>query len=154
MTINADQLPEGWSEGAEGYQDNFAGFTGLYADPVLDLLGVSRGTELPRRRSRDRSDVVACRRRGAVVTAVDFAPAWSASRHSGGEAGHGDAAVREMDGQALDLADASFERRGVDVRSDVLPGCRRRCRGASRVVRAGGRLAIGTWDLDVSACTA
>lgn len=149
MTISADQLPEGWSEGAEGYQDNFAGFTGLYADPVLDLLGVSRGTELLDVAAGTGATSLRAAARGAVVTAVDFAPGMvriAAQRLA--EAGHDDAVVREMDGQALDLADASFDAAVSMFGLMFFPDAAAGVGELRRVVRSGGRLAVGTWDLD------
>ena len=46
MSLNEDQLPQGWSDGAQGYEEHFAGFTSLYADEMLDRLGVGAGTRL------------------------------------------------------------------------------------------------------------
>lgn len=149
MTISADQLPEGWSEGAEGYQDNFAGFTGLYADPVLDLVEVSSGTELLDVAAGTGATSLRAAARGAVVTAVDFAPGMvriAAERLA--DAGFGDAVVAEMDGQDLDLPDDTFDAAVSMFGLMFFPDAAAGVGELRRVVRAGGRLAVGTWDLD------
>ncbi len=74
MSPSEDQLPQGWSDGATGYEENFAGFTGLYADTVLDLLEVGAGTGLLDVAAGTGATSLRAAARGATVLATDFAP--------------------------------------------------------------------------------
>jgi SAM-dependent methyltransferase len=146
---NQDQLPEGWSDGAAGYDANFAGFTGLYAEPMLDLLEVGGGTELLDVAAGSGATSLRAAARGATVLATDFAPgmvdlAAQALRRDG----HVDSSARVMDGQSLDLADDSFDAGvsmfGLMFFPDPVAGISE----LARVVRPGGRVGIATWDLE------
>jgi SAM-dependent methyltransferase len=149
MTLSADQLPEGWSDGATGYDQNFAGFTGLYADPVLDLVDVGPGTEMLDVAAGTGATSVRAAERGAHVLATDFAPGMVeiAARRLA-EGGFSGCAARQMDGQALDASDDTFDigvsMFGLMFFPDALQGVRE----LARVVRPGGRVAIATWDLE------
>lgn len=149
MSPNEDQLPGGWSDGASGYEDHFAGFTERYADEVLDLLGVRPGTELLDVAAGTGATSVRAAQRGAVVLSTDFAAGMvdiAARRLRDG--GHLDCAARQMDGQSLDLPDDSFDA-GVSMFGLMFfPDTAAGVRELARVVRPGGRLAVGTWDLD------
>lgn len=149
MTPNEDQLPTGWSDGAAGYEENFAGFTAQYADAVLDLLGVGTGTRLLDVAAGTGATSLVAAARGAEVVATDFAPGMVeivARRLRDG--GHDRCTARVMDGQALDLpddaVDAGVSMFGLMFFPDAAAGVAE----LARVVRTGGRIGIATWDLE------
>lgn len=152
MSPSEDQLPQGWSDGATGYEENFAGFTGLYADTVLDLLEVGAGTGLLDVAAGTGATSMRAAARGATVLATDFAPGMvrvaEQRLRDGGFAG---SSARQMDGQALDLADDSYDA-GVSMFGLMFfpdPGAG--VAELARVVRPGGRIGIATWDLEAYA---
>ena len=149
MTPNADQLPDGWSEGADGYDANFARFTGLYADTVLDLLHVDAGTELLDVAAGSGATSVRAAERGATVISTDFAPGMvqRAARRLA-EGGHDGSVARQMDGQALDLADDSVDAAVSMFGLMFFPDTAAGARELTRVVRPGGRVGVATWDLE------
>ncbi len=130
MDIPRDQQPEPWSVGAAGYQESFAGFTELYADEMLDLLGVTSGTELVDVAAGTGAASVRAVRRGARVTATDFAPGMIDV-----------AAARLAEHDAGSVAGVSMF--GLMFFPDVDAGLRE----LARVVRVGGRVGTATWDL-------
>jgi SAM-dependent methyltransferase len=148
-STSADQLPEGWSDGASGYERNFAGYTAMYADEMLDLLAVGDSTRLLDVAAGTGATTLRAAARGAAVIAIDFAPGMvelaAAALRAGGFEGS-TAAV--MDGQALDLpddhVDAAVSMFGLMFFPDPGAGMRE----LRRVVRPGGRVGIATWDLD------
>ena len=147
MDIPHDQQPQPWSVGAVEYQESFAGFTELYADEMLDLLGVTTGTELVDVAAGTGAASVSAVRRGARVTAVDFAPGMvevAAARLAEHDAG---AVALVMDGQHLELPDDSFDA-GVSMFGLMFfPDLDAGFRELARVVRVGGRVGTATWDL-------
>lgn len=149
MSANDDQLPQGWSDGADGYDDNFAGFTALYADEVLDLLGVGPGTTLVDVAAGSGATSVRAAQRAATVMATDFAAGMVeiADRRLR-DGGFTDSAARLMDGQALDLPDDAFDA-GVSMFGLMFfPDTGAGVAELARVVRPGGRIGLGTWDLE------
>lgn len=146
---NADQLPEGWSLGADGYHDNFAGFTGAYADEMLDLLEVGVGTSLLDVAAGTGATSLRAATRGAIVTTTDFAEGMvEVARRRLHDAGHHDARVHCMDGQRLDLPDDAFDA-GVSMFGLMFfPDTAAGVAELRRVVRPGGRIGTATWDLD------
>lgn len=149
MSANDDQLPQGWSDGADGYDDNFAGFTGLYADEVLDLLGVGPGATLVDVAAGTGATSLRAAQRGATVMATDFAAGMvGIAERRLRDGGFADSAARLMDGQALDLPDDAFDA-GVSMFGLMFfPDTAAGVAELARVVRPGGRIGLGTWDLE------
>lgn len=148
-SLSADQLPEGWSDGAHGYDRNFAGYTALYADEMLDLLAVGDSSTLLDVAAGTGATSLRAAARGARVIATDFAPGMvevaAAALDAGGFEG---CTAALMDGQALDLpddhVDAAVSMFGLMFFPDPAVGMRE----LRRVVRPGGRVGTATWDLD------
>lgn len=145
-----DQQPEAWSAGADGYEEAFAPYTGLYADEALDLLGVGAGTEVLDVAAGTGAVTLRAAGRGASVLATDFADGMVAHL-TGRVADAGlDDQVRTavMDGQALDVdddaVDVAVSMFGVIFFPDIDAGLGE----LARVARPGGRVGVGTWDLD------
>jgi ubiquinone/menaquinone biosynthesis C-methylase UbiE len=149
MGPSADQLPEGWSDGAEGYDAQFAGFTGLYADDALDRLGVGAGTTLLDVAGGTGATSLEAASRGATVICTDFAPGMVAvAARRLAQRGHADATTALMDGQALELEDDSVDAAVSMFGLMFFPDPGRGVAEMRRVVRSGGGVALGTWDLE------
>jgi SAM-dependent methyltransferase len=143
-----DQRPESWSTGAAGYAHRFEGFTALYADPALDLLGVGGGTRVLDVACGTGVVTGAALARGATVVATDFAAGMVTElvrcrrRRDGSPP-----AAAAMDAQALGVAD-----RSVDVAVSMFgvmfaPELRAGVGEMVRTVRPGGVVGVGTFDL-------
>jgi ubiquinone/menaquinone biosynthesis C-methylase UbiE len=144
-----DQQAEAWSDGAAGYDSAFAPFTYPYAREALRLLEVGPGTTLLDVGAGSGAVTLQALKLGVDVVATDFAPGMVellARRLA--EEGRGDVRVAVMDGQALDLEDATFDvaisMLGLIFFADIDAGMRE----LARVTRPGGRVAVGAWDLD------
>ncbi len=144
-----DQRPETWSAGAEGYEVSFAPFTFPYSAEALRLLGVGAGTRLLDVAAGSGAVTLQALALGADVLATDFAPGMVEllSRRVA-EAGYPGTAVEVMDGQSLRLEDATFDvaisMLGLFFFPDIDAGVRE----LVRVVRPGGHVAVGVWNLD------
>ncbi len=144
-----DQLPDGWSDGASGYDENFAGFTVMYADEMLDALRVEDGSRVLDVAAGTGATSVRAAERGAAVTATDFAEGMvEVARRRLRVGGHDSSTAVCMDGQDLQLPDSEFDAAvsmfGLMFFPDTAAGVAemRRC------VRLGGRIGLATWDLD------
>jgi SAM-dependent methyltransferase len=148
MDTPPDQRPENWSDGAVGYDESFAAFTAQYVDEMLDRLGVSSGTRLLDVAAGTGTASLRAARRGARVTATDFAPGMvDVLAQRVAAAGHDDAVTAVMDGQDLDLPDDSFDAAVSMFGLMFFPDVRAGLRELGRVVRPGGRIGTATWDL-------
>ena len=143
-----DQQPEGWSSGASGYAEQFMGHTRLYAADALELMGVGVGTTLLDVAAGTGAATLEAAARGATVVATDFAAGMVAQlRTVVDAAGLGAAVTAEvMDGQALtltdDCVDAAISMFGWMFFPDTDAGLHE----LRRVVRPGGRVALGIWN--------
>lgn len=143
-----DQRPETWSAGAGGYESAFAPFTGAYAEVALDLLGVAAGDRLLDVATGTGAVSLRAAALGAEVLATDFAPGMvELVGDRLAAAGHASARTAVMDGQALELDDDAFDAAISMFGLIFFPDMDRGARELARVVRPGGRVAIGTWNL-------
>ena len=132
------------------YDAAFAPITGNFADEALDHLGVGPGVRLIDVAAGTGAATLRAARRGASVLSTDFAPGMvDLVRERADEQGLGDRVeTAVMDGQALDVDDGSFDASismfGVIFFPDIDAGLRE----LARVVRPGGRGAVGAWLLD------
>jgi SAM-dependent methyltransferase len=146
---NVDQRPESWSAGADGYAANFEAYTARYVDEMLDLLDVGPGRRLLDVAAGTGVVSVRAAERGAQVTSTDFAPGMvEVAARRLREGGHDDAVALVMDGQALDLPDDAFDAAVSMFGLMFFPDTGAGLSELRRVVHSGGRIGIGTWDLD------
>jgi SAM-dependent methyltransferase len=149
MTPNDDQLPEGWSDGAAGYQEHFAGFTEQYADEMLDRLGVGPGDRVLDVAAGTGATSMRAATRGAVVLATDFAPGMvDIAEHRLRAAGFAESTAAVMDGQALEVDAGSFDAAVSMFGLMFFPDPRAGLEGMLRATRPGGRVGTATWELD------
>jgi len=144
-----DQRPEVWSAGAAEYETSFAPFTFPYSREALRLLDVGPGTHLLDVAAGSGAVTLQALELGADVLATDFAPGMvELLRRRVVEAGHPETAVEVMDGQALQLDDATFDVAISMLGLIFFPDLDAGLRELARVTRPGGQVAIGVWDLD------
>lgn len=144
-----DQQPDGWSSGASGYATQFMGHTRPFAADALDLIGVDAGTHLLDVAAGTGAATVEAAQRGATVRATDFAPGMIDELRRVVDAATPPGAVTAevMDGQALTLEDDSVDAAISMFGWMFFPDTDAGLRELLRVVRPGGRIALGIWNL-------
>jgi ubiquinone/menaquinone biosynthesis C-methylase UbiE len=143
-----DQLPDGWSDLASGYDTVFTKFTGPFADELLDRIGVEVSNDFIDIAAGSGVVSVRAARRGAKsVFGTDFAPGMVELLDKNlVETGHPAASAAVMDGQNLEVDDASFDRAtslfGVIFFPDLAKGFSE----LHRVLRPNGRVGVTAWN--------
>jgi SAM-dependent methyltransferase len=147
--LTPDQIPDGWSRGAAGYEEAFAPFTAVYAEEALALSGVGPGHHVLDVAAGSGALSLRAARLGAEVLATDFAQGMVdlvATRLA--EEGHDSCSAAVMDGQNLEIDEGSFDHAfsmfGVIFFPDIDAGIRE----LARAVRPGGTICIATWRLE------
>jgi SAM-dependent methyltransferase len=145
MDLSPDQLPSGWTDGASDYDTWFAPVTRSFAADAVRLLELGVGTRLLDVAAGTGTLALAGAEAGASVVATDFAPGMvELLGERFAEAGH-EGSVARMDGQALDLPDASFDAAASLFGLMFFPDMAAGVRELLRVVRPGGRVLVGAW---------
>jgi SAM-dependent methyltransferase len=142
--------PNAWGVGARSYDRAMVPLTGPFAASMLDELGVRAGSSALRL-----LDVAAgtgalaleAARRGASVFATDFAPGMVEVLRQHVTAAGLSAEVEMMDGQALSVADATFDVATSNFGLIFFPDRARGLAELRRALRVGGRVGITCWDL-------
>ena len=141
-----DQVPEGWSRVAEGYEEAFTNITKKLSRDALELAKVKPGEQVLDVAAGTGAFSFLAAEAGATVLATDFAPGMIESlRKLAEEKGIRNLRTEVMDGQALDLPDDTF-----DVSASVLgvifyPDIPRGLAELRRVLKPGGRCAVVVW---------
>lgn len=142
MTQVAIEGADGWDAVAANYEEYAEPHTRLFAEDVLAALGDVRGKRVLDVATGTGAFALLAADTGADLLATDLSPAMVA-RVAARLGGRGDA--KAMDGQALDLADASVDV-GASVFGVILfPDPMQGLRELHRVIRPGGTVAIGAW---------
>jgi ubiquinone/menaquinone biosynthesis C-methylase UbiE len=142
---SADQTPAGWSDLAETYDAWLAPLTRRYADDVVRALELGPDRRLLDVGAGSGALALAAARAGASVLATDFAPGMvDLLRPRLAEEGL-EAEVAEMDGQALDLPDASFDAAASLFGLIFFPDLAAGAAELRRVLHVGGRAAVAAW---------
>ena len=146
--LTPDQHPEGWSTLAGGYDSVFSGFTKMYAEHLLDRLGVSADDDVLDVGAGSGVFSVGAAERGAKsVLGTDFAAGMVellGQRLSA--TGHDDVGAAVMDGQDLDIGDGSFDVAASSFGLIFFPNLDRGASELRRVLKPGGRAGILAWD--------
>lgn len=131
-----------WDATASAYEAGAEPFTGQFCADAVALAEITPGLTLLDVATGPGAVALAAARAGAQVTAIDFSQAM-VDRVA---ARAGDLAVRalRMDGQALDLPDASFDRVCSVFGVPLFPDWRAGLREIARVLRPGGIAVVAT----------
>ena len=142
--------PNAWGVGARSYDRAMVPLTGPFAASLLDELGVragSGGVRLLDVASGTGALALEAARRGASVYACDFAPGMvDVLRSHVSDAGLS-VEVEMMDGQALSVADGTFDVAASNFGLIFFPDRARGLAELRRALRPGGRVGITCWDL-------
>jgi len=137
------ESPGHWDTAAQHYEKTAHPFTARFAEAALaritltpdsDVLDVATGTG---------ALALAAARTGAQVLATDFSPGMVACVAA---AGLPNVEARVMDGQALDLPDASFDAAFSIVGVIMFPDWRKGLAEMRRVTKPGGYGVVATWQ--------
>ena len=141
-----DQVPDGWAEGAGGYEESFAVFTGLYADSAVELSGLGSGDRVLDVAAGSGALALRAARQGAEVLATDFAPGMvdTLAARLAAE-GHVSSSAVVMDGQALEVEPASFDLAFSMFGLMFFPDIGAGLSGMSAAVRSGGKVCVSSW---------
>jgi SAM-dependent methyltransferase len=147
IKVPPDQRPEAWSATALHY-DMFAEQVTLpFAEDAARLVPIGPGTRVLDIAAGTGNFAFAAAQRGARVLATDFADGMlEILRRKAQDLGlTAEIETRVMDGQALDLPDASFDVAGSIFGLLFFPDHDRGIREMLRVLVPGGRAVIATW---------
>ena len=142
-----EQIPEGWDRSASFYDAHVASFTAKYARDALDLTGVKAGHRVIDVAAGTGALALAAAQRGAHVLATDFSRGmveWM--RAKAHQLALSDFEVAEMDGQALTVPDASFDRAFSVFGLMFFPDRKKGFAELRRVLAPGGAAAVVTWS--------
>lgn len=134
--------PDRWNEMAKQYEETAHPFTAPFAEAALARITVTPQTRLLDVATGTGALALAAAWQGAQVLATDFSPGMVARVTA-----HGlpNLEGRTMDGQALDLPDASFDAVFSVFGVMMFPDWRKGLREMARVARPGGHGVVATW---------
>lgn len=135
--------PAYWNDLAARYEAMAAPFTGHFAKAALAALPIGSKTRLLDVATGTGALALLAAYRGAVVTAIDFAPAMVArvAAHA-----HPCVTALQMDGQALDLPDAAFDIVASVFGVMLFPDWRAGLAEMARVCRPRGHAVVAVWN--------
>lgn len=133
--------PNVWSELSGFYEARFVPFSSAVAEAGLERLELRPGERLLDVAAGTGALAIPAAVRGARVTAVDFAPEML-RRLRAKLPGGVEVETREMDGTALQFADASFERVGSNLGVVLFADPPKGLAEMRRVLRPGGRALV------------
>ena len=142
-----DQRPEAWSATAEDYHAFSANVTLPFAEDAARLVPIVANTRVIDVAAGSGNFTFAAARRGARVLATDFAPGMIELLRGQAEKNGVRERVRTavMDGQNLDVPDASFDVAASIFGVLFFPDQDRGLRELRRVLVPGGRAVVSTW---------
>jgi ubiquinone/menaquinone biosynthesis C-methylase UbiE len=134
--------PDRWDSMAKHYEETAHPFTARFAEAALARIAVTPETRLLDVATGTGALALAAGRAGAQVLATDFSPGMVARVTA-----HGlpNLEGRAMDGQALDLPDASFDAVFSVFGVMMFPDWRKGLAEMARVTRPGGHGVVATW---------
>jgi len=134
--------PDRWNEMAKHYEETAHTFTAPFAEAALARIEVTPKTRLLDVATGTGALALAAARQGAQVLATDFSPGMVA-RVTAHDLPNLEG--RTMDGQALDLPDASFDAVFSVFGVMMFPDWRKGLAEMARVTRPGGQGVVATW---------
>jgi len=145
--LSPDQVPEKWGDIASAYGDAFEGLTSQFADEVISKLSPKVGESVLDVAAGTGCFSMAAARLGADVLATDFAEGMIEHLQARiDEALIHNIKARVMDGQALEVDDASYDISVSIVGLIFFPDIDKGFSELKRVLKPGGRCAVVCWD--------
>jgi len=142
-----EQFPAGWDEAARFYDQHVASFTAKFARDAMDLVGVGPGLRVIDVAAGSGALAMAAAQRGAEVLATDFSRGMAdLLREKATQLGLANLAVEMMDGQALTVPDASFDRAFSVLGLMFFPDRKKGFSELARVLVPGGKAAVVAWS--------
>lgn len=135
--------PSHWDTAAEQYEKTAHPFTARFAHAALARVQLEPGSRVLDVAAGTGALALAAARTGAQVLATDFSPGMVARVAA---AGLPNLEARVMDGQALDLPDASFDAVFSIFGVIMFPNWRKGMTEMARVTRPGGQGIVATWQ--------
>lgn len=147
QTLSPDQIPEKWGDIASAYGDAFEQLTSQFADEVISQLSPKTGDAVLDVAAGTGSFSLAAARLGADVLATDFSQGMvdHIQNRIDQDLLH-NIKTKVMDGQALDVADASYDISVSIVGLIFFPDIDKGFAELKRVLKTGGRCAVVCWD--------
>lgn len=137
-----------WERTADQYEAQGDAFTRQYAEAAWDLAQLAHGAEILDIATGVGALLLPALRAGALAHAIDFSSAMVARTKERAELivpGAG-ARVRQMDGQALEYPDASFDAAFSIFGIMLFPDPDAGLREMARVLRPGGLAVMAAWE--------
>ena len=135
--------PDHWDAAAKHYENTAHPFTARYAEAALAFVPLTPSSRVLDVAAGTGALALAAARSGAQVLATDFSAGMIARIAS---AALPNVEARVMDGQALDLPDASFDAAFSIFGVIMFPDWRKGLSEMFRVTRPGGHTVISTWQ--------
>ncbi|NDV85593.1 methyltransferase domain-containing protein [Aurantimonas aggregata] len=141
--MRAFENPDHWNKAATHYRETAHPFTAKFAEAALARVALSPESHVLDVATGTGALALAAARSGAQVLATDFSPGMVACVAA---AGLPNVATRVMDGQALDLPDASFDAVFSIFGVIMFPDWQKGLSEMRRVTRPGGHGVVATWQ--------
>lgn len=138
------QTSDFWDDTADQYIASAEPFTAMFCEDAAQLARIEPGLALLDVAAGPGALALAAARRGARVTAIDFSQGMV--DRLAARIGQLPIIVRQMDGQALALDDASFDRACSVFGVPLFPDWRAGLCEIARVLRPGGRAVVAVAD--------
>ncbi|MGK6354555.1 class I SAM-dependent methyltransferase [Sphingomonas sp. DT-207] len=135
--------PDHWNTAADHYERTAHPFTARFAEDALALVELTPASRVLDVAAGTGALALAAARTGAQVLATDFSPGMVARIAARGLP---NVEARVMDGQALDLPDASFDAVFSIFGVIMFPDWRKGLAEMARVTRPGGTGVVATWQ--------
>lgn len=145
VALQPDQQPERWDDHVSVYEAVFEPFTLQFAEAAIAALDLRRGQSVLDVGAGSGGAALAMAARGLLVTAVDASPRMVARILARAASCGLEIRAEAMDGQALALADGSFDAALSVLGVILFPDAVRGLAEMSRAVRPGGRISVVTW---------
>jgi ubiquinone/menaquinone biosynthesis C-methylase UbiE len=141
--------PKYWDKAVANYEAQAQPFTSFFAEAALATLDIGPCKRVLDVAAGTGAAAFAAARRGAEVLAIDFSPGMVERILSHGVS---NVAARQMDGQALNLPNASFDAVISVFGMMLFPDWRAGLREMARVTQPGGSAVVVVWkDVDGAA---
>lgn len=145
--MNEFEKTEHWDKTASQYQKTAHPFTSRFAEYALSRVPITSESRVLDIATGTGALSLAAARMGAHVVATDFSAGMvDVVAVTAGTEGLSNLKTRVMDGQALDLPDASFDAVFSIFGVMMFPDWRKGLSEMARVTRVGGYGVVGTWQ--------